>query len=219
MESALPSNILPQNNRIAGQNLSGKVKAAKNYVYYITCSSNDINGRENDKSSSINDDIYSFPNDELSEGNYMEAVSLFNNNEYDKAYVLFLKEAGIGNAKAQYFLGYLFENGQGVDKDYKKAYEWYLKAAEQENARAQCYVGYLYCIGKGVNLDYKKAYNWYLKAADQGDVLAQYFLGILYENGQGLSKDYTKAAEWYKKSATQGFEEAKKALKRIEKSL
>ncbi len=39
MESALPTNILPQNNRIAGQNLSGKVKAAKNCVYYITCSS------------------------------------------------------------------------------------------------------------------------------------------------------------------------------------
>lgn len=39
IESAIHSNILPQTNRIAGQNLSGKVKAAKNYVYYITCSS------------------------------------------------------------------------------------------------------------------------------------------------------------------------------------
>lgn len=39
MESALPANILPQNNRIAGQNLSGKVKSVQKYVYYITCSS------------------------------------------------------------------------------------------------------------------------------------------------------------------------------------
>lgn len=39
MESAVPTNILPQTNRMAGQNLSGKVKQAKNFVYYITCSS------------------------------------------------------------------------------------------------------------------------------------------------------------------------------------
>ena len=39
MESAVSTNILPQANKMAGQNLSGKVKLAKNYVYYITCSS------------------------------------------------------------------------------------------------------------------------------------------------------------------------------------
>ena len=41
MESAVSSNILPQNNKISSLNLSGKVKSAKNYVYYITCSSSD----------------------------------------------------------------------------------------------------------------------------------------------------------------------------------
>lgn len=39
MESALSTNILPQTNKISTQNLSGKVKAVKDYVYYITCSS------------------------------------------------------------------------------------------------------------------------------------------------------------------------------------
>lgn len=38
MESAVSSNILPQNNKISSLNLSSKVKAVKNYVYYITCS-------------------------------------------------------------------------------------------------------------------------------------------------------------------------------------
>ena len=47
MESALSTNILPQNNRIAGQNLSGKVKSAKNYVYYITCSNKDDSNYSN----------------------------------------------------------------------------------------------------------------------------------------------------------------------------
>lgn len=43
MESAVSTNILPQTNKIAGMNLSGKVKSAKNCVYYITCSSQDYN--------------------------------------------------------------------------------------------------------------------------------------------------------------------------------
>lgn len=38
MESALPTNILPQSNKISNLRLSGKVKAVKDFVYYITCS-------------------------------------------------------------------------------------------------------------------------------------------------------------------------------------
>jgi hypothetical protein len=55
MESALPSNILPQNNKITGQNLSGKVKTVKNFVYYITCSSKANSNHSNNpnKSNSI----------------------------------------------------------------------------------------------------------------------------------------------------------------------
>lgn len=55
MESAVSTNILPQTNRIAGQNLSGKLKVAKNYIYYITCSTtggqNSHNGGTNPISS------------------------------------------------------------------------------------------------------------------------------------------------------------------------
>lgn len=43
MESAVSTNILPQNNKISSLNLSNKVKSVKNYVYYITCS-NRVNG-------------------------------------------------------------------------------------------------------------------------------------------------------------------------------
>ena len=39
LEIAVSSNILPQNNRISGLNLSEKVKSVKNYVYSIICAS------------------------------------------------------------------------------------------------------------------------------------------------------------------------------------
>lgn len=38
LESVLSAAVLPKTNKIAGLNLSGKVKSLKNYVYYITCS-------------------------------------------------------------------------------------------------------------------------------------------------------------------------------------
>lgn len=47
MESAISTNILPQANKMAGQNLSGKVKMAKKCVYYITCSSSHSNSPTN----------------------------------------------------------------------------------------------------------------------------------------------------------------------------
>lgn len=41
MESVVSNNILPQKNVISVQNLSGKVKAVKKFIYYITCSNKD----------------------------------------------------------------------------------------------------------------------------------------------------------------------------------
>ena len=41
IESATSADILPHNNKMSTLNLTSKVKAAKNFVYYITCSSKD----------------------------------------------------------------------------------------------------------------------------------------------------------------------------------
>ncbi|SUO96074.1 tetratricopeptide repeat protein [Suttonella ornithocola] len=42
-----------------------------------------------------------------------------------------------GDAEAQFNLGWLYENGQGVTQDYNKACQWYEKAAAQGLAKAQ----------------------------------------------------------------------------------
>ena len=42
----------------------------------------------------------------------------------------------VKNAKAQYYLGVCYENGEGVEKDMAKAIEWYRKAAEQKQSDA-----------------------------------------------------------------------------------
>ena len=114
------------------------------------------------------------------------------------------RSAEQGYARAQFNLGYCYDEGQGVEQDYKKAVYWYRKSAEQGNARAQFYLGYCYDEGQGVEQDYENAVYWYRKSAEQGNASAQNNLGLCYENGDGVEQDYEKAAFWYRKSAEQG---------------
>ena len=122
-------------------------------------------------------------------------------NRYDLAIPLLQQAAKLGNTDAQLELGFLYNMGEGVDRDPNKATHWYEKAAAQGNVDAQFNLGILYEKGDGVGQDYSKARQWYEKAAVQGDAQAQFNLGALYQNGRGVSQDYNKARQWYEKAA------------------
>jgi TPR repeat protein len=120
----------------------------------------------------------------------------------------YLKAAAQGDRSAQFNLGVLYANGQGVTKDEKEAVKWYRKAADQGSTLAQCYLGLCYEFGAGVSKDEIEAVKWYRKAADQGHAEAQCCLGLCYANGQGVTKDEKEAVKWYQKAADQGHAEA-----------
>ena len=61
-----------------------------------------------------------------------------------------LQAAEQGNAKAQFYLGVMYTNGQGVRQDDAQAVQWYRKAAEQGVAEAQYNLGVAYAEGQGV---------------------------------------------------------------------
>ena len=115
-----------------------------------------------------------------------------------------IADATAGGILAQCNLGFMYEHGQGVDRDDKQAFEWYSKSAYQGNAIAQNNLGNMYRDRRGVELDYKKAFEWFEKAAHQGSAQAQCSLGFMYSNGQGVDRDYKQAFEWYSKAAHQG---------------
>ena len=79
-----------------------------------------------------------------------------------------LQAAEQGNAAAQFNLGVMYENGQGVRQDYVQAVQWYRKAAEQGDAQAQYNLGVMYDNGQGVRQNYKIAKEWFGKACDNG---------------------------------------------------
>ena len=118
------------------------------------------------------------------------------------------KDAEQGDATAQYNLGVMYAEGQGVPQDYQQAVNWFRKAAEQGYASAQYNLGFSYATGEGVPQDYQEAVNWWRKAAEQGYTSAQFNLAVMYAEGRGVPQDYQEAVGWYRKAAEQGHDSA-----------
>ena len=53
------------------------------------------------------------------------------NKNYQEAVAWYQKAADQGLARAQFILGMLYYEGQGITQDYAKEKEWYGKAAKQ----------------------------------------------------------------------------------------
>ena len=79
------------------------------------------------------------------------------------------KLAERGDAEAQFMLGTLYRNGDGVLQNDTQAVEWFQRAAEQGYVRALSALGSAYWAGRGVRQDYSQAYFWYELALAKGD--------------------------------------------------
>ena len=109
-------------------------------------------------------------------------------------------------AVAQYQLGLLYANGQGVTRDDAKARQWYEKAAVQRHTEAQVNLVVMLMYARGGQQDYKMAVYYLRLAANQDNDLAQRRLGQMYERGEGVQQDYVKAYMWYSLGASKGVE-------------
>ena len=125
-----------------------------------------------------------------------KGLTAYNNGDYATALKEWKPLAEKGDVDAQYYLGVLYDNGDGVPQDYKEAVRWYKLAAEQGVAEAQFNLGNMYYDGQGVSVDYKEAVRWFTLAAEQGDVDAQYNLDFIHRKGLGVPQD-DKEAVWY----------------------
>jgi TPR repeat protein len=85
----------------------------------------------------------------------------------------FHRAAAQGYAPAQFNLGLMYANGEGVPKDPAKAVELFQKSADQGNVDAQNNLGVMYYAGEGLPRDEAKAKEWFKKAAAQGNADAQ----------------------------------------------
>lgn len=102
-------------------------------------------------------------------GEYEDALAAHGREDYKTALQLFKNAAQQGYAPAQYSLGVMYDQGQGVPQDYAEAVKWYRLAAQQGYVDAQGNLGAMYFNGKGVPKDRVKAHLWFNISATSGD--------------------------------------------------
>jgi len=130
--------------------------------------------------------------------------------DYQTALMEFRPLAENGDAYAQFMLGEMYANGQGLFRDYERAADWLRKSAEQHFADSQLRLGDMYAQGLGVEEDHREAVRWFGLAAShpdvdghfrdvayQGLVASQMKLAQMYLEGRGVQQDYEEAARWY----------------------
>ena len=60
----------------------------------------------------------------LQASTYKEAYKLYENSEFEKAFIIF-KQLAENDSDAAHMLAYMYENGKGCEIDKNKASEWY----------------------------------------------------------------------------------------------
>src|ERR1035437_3054709 len=73
-----------------------------------------------------------------------DGLGAYKRGDYATAPRILRPLADQGSAEAQFYLGAMYEHGQGIAHDYREARHWIRLAAEQGNALAQTFLGIAY---------------------------------------------------------------------------
>jgi len=141
-----------------------------------------------------------------------------NNNTVDDPVANLKSKAAAGDIKAQFFLGFIYQNGDpelGVEVDHTEAVKWFSLAAECNPAKlatkeqkdpyttALIRLSHYYLRGIAVEKDEAKGLELLTAAADAGDAEALCQLGNFYEHGDFVKQSFSEAARLYRLAAEQ----------------
>ncbi|MGH8595479.1 MAG: tetratricopeptide repeat protein, partial [Gammaproteobacteria bacterium] len=108
-------------------------------------------------------------NGTVSAAEFDDGVAAYKAANYPLALAIFNEHATRGDPRAQFALGLMIDNGEGVAADPKTALEWFTKSADQGYAKAQYQLGLMTLKGRGVVRDDTVAREWFAQAAEAGD--------------------------------------------------
>ena len=135
-----------------------------------------------------------------------------------------------GHALAQWKLGRMYAEGDGVERSDVRAFEYFRRIADayaddspgtpQARFVANAFVAlghyYLEGIPEAVKADPARAHEMFSYAASYfGDPDAQYYLARLYLDGKGVPRDARQAARWLSLAANKGQHQAQALLGRM----
>lgn len=135
-----------------------------------------------------------------------EALTAYGIKRYDQAFAEFSYLADEGDATAAYYLGKMYANGEGVEKNDQKAIEYYEKAESAYNIDATYELAEILLNDAEDSNDqnFENGLKYLKRAAYAGQANALYQLGEFYEKGQGVPQDYKNAFGFYLMGALKG---------------
>ncbi len=143
-----------------------------------------------------------------------EALELFTADpqpDLDARLFLLLREAAdLGNPEAAAYLGGLYLDGRGTERNPKEALRL-LERAAKRSGYAQWRLGTMYEEGIGAKQDRAKAITYYRSAADQGQPGALYRLAESQLDSDDPGKS-AEALQWMTEAALGGYPEAQSRL-------
>ena len=120
---------------------------------------------------------------------YDEGIAAFERGDFASALREWRPLAERGNADAQFSLGVLYQNAQGIPLDHDEAQKWFRLSGAQGRMGGRSDRRDLYLRGYIVPQDYSEAAKWYRKAAEKGHGKAQCTLGDMYQVGHGVAQN------------------------------
>ena len=131
---------------------------------------------------------------EMSKGMYYLSTK-----EYTTALASFKTAAEKGELEAMVYLGVMYQDGLGTQKDLAKAFQYYKKAAELGSPEGMYYLGLMYFNGEHVQENASSAFVWFEKAAEKKIPEANYVMSRAYYFGYpeaGIDVNYKTALDY-----------------------
>lgn len=149
-----------------------------------------------------------------------QGYAAYTQGDFATARALWEPLANRGDGWAQYYMGLIYEAGQGVPQDDRAALAWYLKAANSRqrfvegskligHPDAKFRAGLFHYLGRGTEPDLYKAFNLWSSAGGRGHAEALYNLGVLSETTEERKLQSDRLAwQYYHLAAEQGHPDA-----------
>ena len=120
---------------------------------------------------------------------------LFEQGDYNEAYLLWRPIADKGDPIAQNYIGIIYYLGLGKQRNFKEAKEWFTKSAKNNYADAEYNLGVMYENGEFVKQDYVTAYKWFYLANQNGNSHASKRMQSMAEDHKLFPNQIKRAVE------------------------
>ncbi len=125
-------------------------------------------------------------------GDFDQALAAAQRGDYAVAFCIWRPMAEAGDPRAQYHLGWMYANGEGLRVDEERAVALWSQAAQQGHTEARFRLALAYLYGEGVERDTAQALAWLEPLAREGDDDARRVLRHLAADGNPAAVEHVR---------------------------